>query len=282
MVPNKPHGVGIGLRREHYGTLPSTQRHVDWLEIIPENYVGVGGLARRRLDECRERWPVIAHGVSMSIGGPDPLPVEYIAGLKTLLDELDAPYYTDHLCYASIGGTQFYDLLPLPYTDDAVRHTAARVRELQDRLERPVALENISFYAFMPGSTLTHAEFVTEVLREADCGLLLDVNNVFVNANNHGLDPLEALEALPLERTLQMHIAGHVVEGPRLLDTHGAPLVPGVWALYRAALERLGPIPALLEWDTEIPELDRVLDEADTARGVFDEVIGQPAEAARQ
>jgi len=259
MTTTRPTGVGIGLRREHFAAIEQSERPVDWLEIIPENYVGHGGYARRHLARCRERWPVVAHGVSLSLGGPDPFDDDYVLGLRRLLDELRAPFYTDHLCYATIGGVNFYDLLPLPFTEEAVRHTAGRIRELADRLERPVAVENVSYYAVMPGAAMSEGQFVTAVVEEAQCGLLLDVNNVYVNARNHGEDPSRALESLPLHRTLQIHIAGHVEEGGRLIDTHGRPLVDPVWALYEQALARVGPVPTLLEWDTDITALDRVL-----------------------
>lgn len=273
-------GVGIGLRREHFAAIEQCDRELDWLEIIPENYVGRGGIIRRNLERCRERWPVVAHGVSLSLGGPDPLDATYVAGLKQLLDELEAPFYTDHLCYATIGGNNFYDLLPLPFTEEAVRHTAARIRELADRLERPVAVENISYYAKMPGGTMAEAEFVSAVVDEAQCGLLLDVNNVFVNACNHDEDARATLEALPLHRTMQIHIAGHIEQGGRRLDTHGRPLVPEVWDLYRQALHLVGPVPTLLEWDTDIPPLDRVLDEADQARAIWREHARTAARSA--
>lgn len=213
----------------------------------------------------------------MSGGGRTPFDDAYLSGLKQLLDELDAPYYTDHLCYASIDGVAYHDLLPLPYTEEAVRHCAGRIRELSDRLERPVGVENISFYAVMPGSDMTHGEFVTAVTQEADCGLLLDVNNVFVNASNHGGDPLQWLHALPLHRTMQMHIAGHVEEDGRIIDNHGRPVVPGVFSVLRDALAATQAVPVLLEWDTDIPDLDRVLDEADAVRDVYTQVLGPHA-----
>lgn len=265
-INHQPQGVGIGLRREHFAAIEHSERTVDWLEIIPENYVNRGGAARRHLARCSERWPVIAHGVSMSLGGPDPLPADYVTDLRRLLDELQAPFYTDHLCYATVGGVNFYDLLPMPFTEEAVRHTAARIRELADRLERPVAVENISYYAVMPGPAMSEGEFVSAVVEEADCGLLLDVNNVYVNARNHGEDPLASLLALPLHRARQIHIAGHVEEDGRLIDNHGRALVEPVWELYEHALSRVGPVPTLLEWDTDIPALDVVLDQADRAR----------------
>lgn len=272
MPLGSPQGVGIGLRREHFAAVPKTERQVDWLEIIPENYVESGGEIQRVLDECLERWPVLCHGVSISVGGPDPFQPEYIKGLARLLRRVKAPFYTDHLCYASAGGVNFHDLLPLPFTSEAVTHCATRIRELSDRLELKVAVENISYYADMPGCDMSEPEFVSAVVREADCGLLLDVNNIFVNARNHGLDPSQALRGLPLDHVVQMHLAGHVEEAGRLIDNHGSPLVDGVWALYREALQLVGPVPTLLEWDTNIPELERVLDEADRAREIFHEV----------
>ncbi|KIG13444.1 hypothetical protein DB30_08071 [Enhygromyxa salina] len=267
-------GAGIGLRRRHFSEILEHERPLDFLEIIPENYVGKGGRYLHMLDACAERWPILAHGVSMSIGGPDPLDHEYLAALRQLLDRIGAPFYTDHLCFATLGGRTTFDLLPLPFNEEAVRHTAARVRELADALDRPIALENISYYAQMPTSDLDEGAFVSAVIQEADCMLLLDVNNVFVNARNHELNPSELLWQLPVDRACQIHLAGHKLEGPRLLDNHGAPVCEEVWALYREVIERCGPIPTLIEWDTQIPELAAVLDQADLARVILDE--GQP------
>ena len=268
----RPFGVGIGLRRRHFADIAEVARALDFLEIIPENFVGKGGHGPRVLDACAERWPVLAHGVSMSIAGPDPFDDAYLRELGRLLDRIGAPFYTDHLCFASLFGRATFDLIPPPYTEDAVLYCAARLRELGERLERPIAVENISTYAVMPTSTLGEAQFVRAVVEEAGCGLLLDVNNVYVNARNHGRDPEAELAALPLDRAWQIHLAGHVVEGPRLLDTHGAPVCAEVWALYRSALRRCGPLPTLIEWDTQIPALDVVLDEADRAREIQAEI----------
>jgi len=264
-------GVGIGLRHEHFDEILETKRRVDWLEIVPENYVDIGGRASRILDACLERWRVIAHGVSVSLGGPDPLDEDYLRGLLRLCDKIEAPFYSDHLCYSAIDGIEFLDLLPLPFNDEAVEHSAQRIEAVADRLERQVLVENITYYATMPGSHLQPGAFVTAVAEAADCGLLLDVNNVYCNAKNHGRDPMTMLFELPWERAKQVHLAGHLEEGPRLLDNHGAPVVDEVWAMYRALLEKAGPIPTLIEWDTDIPALDRVLDEADRARAIMDE-----------
>ncbi len=275
-------GVGIGLRREHFGSILKTDRQVDWLEIIPENYLENGGPAARLLDRCSERWSIGVHGVAMSLGGPQPLDPTHLGLLSKLLRRLDAAEFTEHLCYTSAGGAQFYDLLPLPFTEAAVLHTARRVREVQDRLELPIFLENISYYAQMPGAEMTEGEFVTAVIAEAGCGLMLDVNNVFVNAYNHGTDALTDMLALPLETTGRIHLGGHKYVDDMAVDNHGAPVIDPVWALYQTALEKVGPnVPTLIEWDLEVPPLDTVLDEADRARTIWNTVHGTGTGPAR-
>ncbi len=260
-------GVGIGLRNPHVDALLAGSRPLDFVEIIPENYVGRGGRDRATLRAARERWPVLVHGVSTSIGGPDPFDADYLAGLKVLLRELEAPFYTDHLCFTTFGGRQSHQLLPLPTSDEAVAHAAARIRELRDRLDIPVAVENISQYASMPGSTMGLSAFVAAVCEEADCGLLLDVNNLFVNAANFHTDPAADLAALPLSRVVQIHVAGHERRGDRLIDNHGAPVTDAVRVLLRDAVAAAGrEVPVLLERDLNLPPLDEVLDEADSLR----------------
>lgn len=273
-------GVGIGLRRAHYDTILATNRRVDWLEIAPENYIGRGGRGDRVLAECAERWPMMAHGVSLSLGGPDPLDRELLAGIRSLSARLDLPYYTEHACLARAGGAQFHDLIPVPWNDEAVLHMAARIRQAAEILERPVVVENVSTYCVMPGSTMTECAFVRAVCEEADCGLLLDVNNVYVNARNHGRDALTMLKELPLERTRYIHLAGFLDEGWVVIDTHGAPVAEEVWTLYRQALGLVGPAPTLIEWDLQIPPLDVVLDQADRARAIQDDVRSAAARAA--
>jgi hypothetical protein len=280
-IPQGPAGVGIGLRRPHHKVLFETERQVDWLEFIPENFVGRGGRGPATLRRAAERWPLIGHGVTMSFGGPDPLDQHYIAQLKQLLDEIDAPYYSDHLCYSVVGGTVLHDLLPLPFTEEAVKHVAPRIREVSERLERPVLVENITCYALMPGSQLTEGEFISAVVDEADCGLLLDVSNTYLNAKNQGDDPMKRLFELPVERTGQIHLAGYTDEGDRLVDTHAAPVVDDVWEMYAAVIRKLGrPVSTLVEWDQHIPKLDELLDEADRARAFAASVLGQPTGAA--
>jgi uncharacterized protein (UPF0276 family) len=272
MRPVGPRGVGIGLRRPHVSDLLATPRRVDWLEIIPENYIGRGGGMSRHLDACLERWPVLVHGVTASVGGPDPFDDAWLEGLRLLLSRVRAPFYTDHLCFTSVGGLQSHQLLPLPFHREAVAHAVARIRELQARLRLPVAVENISFYAVMPGSDRSFADFEAQVLEEADCGLLLDVNNLYVNARNHGLDPLAVLDRYPLERVWQLHLAGHEEVHGRVIDHHGAPVAPEVLALYDEVVRRIGPVPTLLERDLNLPPLDEVLDEADAIRARAPEV----------
>jgi uncharacterized protein (UPF0276 family) len=264
-------GVGIGLRRPFHETILETKRTVDWLEIVAENFMALGGRPRRVLDQCAERWPIVAHGVALSVGGPDPMG-DYLDTLRPLLDRLNAPFFTEHLCYASLGGHQTFDLLPLPFHREAVRHVARRVREVERRLARPVALENITYYAVMPGSDMSEPALLRAVLEEADCGLLLDLNNLYVNAINNGHDPLALLHLLPLERVRQVHLAGFTREEGLLLDTHSRKVSEAVWSLYRATLMETGPVPTLIEWDQAIPSLDAVLDETDRARAIQREV----------
>lgn len=267
-------GVGIGLRREHFDAILATERRIDWLEIIPENFMANGGRGTRTLLDCQQRWAIGAHGVALSLGGPDPLNADYLDALGRLLDRLEVDEFTEHLCYAVAGGINFNDLLPLPFTSEAVEHVAGRVRRVREVLGRPVSLENVSYYAEMPGAEMSEAEFITAVLSEADCGLLLDVNNVFVNAFNRGTDALDDLLALPLHRTTRIHIAGHKYRDDFAVDNHGSPVCEAVFALYREALSRTGPVPTLLERDMNIPPLDDVLDEADCVRAIYDEVVG--------
>jgi uncharacterized protein (UPF0276 family) len=262
-------GVGIGLRRPLADAILATERHVDFLELIPEAFLELGGYARYVLDGCAERWPLLSHGVCLSLGGPDPLDARYLERLARLLDRLDAPFFTDHACFAKAHGLYFQDLLPMPFTDEAVSWMAERARRAVAAVGRPLALENITYYAEMPGAELSEGEFLRRLLEAADCGLLLDVNNVYVNALNHGRDPEQALRALPLERTVQIHLAGHHAEDGLLVDTHGAAVCREVWALYALALREIGPRPTLIEWDTHLPPLDVIIDQADRARALL-------------
>lgn len=269
-------GVGIGLRKELARQLFATERSVDWLEIIPENFLTQGGWRRAMLDQAIERWPVVSHGVCLSVGGPEPLDGDYLDKLRRLLDRLETPFFSDHACYERAHGRFFHDLLPLPFTEEAALWAGRRAREAADRVGRPLILENITYYAEMPTSALSEGEFLTRLLEESGCGLLLDVNNVYVNAINHGRAPRDVLNELPLDRVRQIHLAGHEPEDDLLIDNHGSAVRDEVWALYREALERTGPKPTLIEWDTNIPPLDRVLDQADHARDILHDVCDRP------
>ena len=264
-------GVGIGLRHDFVEDLLATSRTVDWLEIAPENYLDLGGWRASELSRCLERWPIITHGIALSVGGPDPLNADYLTQLRALTARTAAPFFTDHACFARAGGHYFHDLLPVPFTEEAARWLGRRAREAAERVERPILLENITYYAEMPGSRLNEGEFLRAVLEDGGAGLLLDLNNVYVNAVNHGRSPREVLWELPVERTAQIHLAGHIREGEILLDNHGAAVCDEVWQLYRDVIKRIGPVPTLIEWDTDIPPLDRVLDEADRARALLEE-----------
>lgn len=281
-------GAGIGLRRPHADALLVTSRALDWLEVTPENYMRFGGRARESLLACRARWAIVPHGVALNVGGLEPLDDEYLADLRRLCDDLTPPWFSDHLCYSRVDGVYLHDLLPLPMNDEAIAHVVPRVREARERVGRPFLLENATYYEVMPGSTLDEATFLSRVVEEADCGLLLDVNNVYVNSVNHGYDPVAFLDALPLDRVAQVHLAGHEVRPDVIIDTHGAPVPDPVWSLYQQLLERTGPVTTLIEWDHQLPDdVNVLLDEADRARELLARTVTRrvprpgPLEATR-
>jgi len=262
-------GVGIGLRREFHDAILKTSRRVDWLEIISENFMGLDGRPRYVLDACAERWPIVPHGVAASVGtGQNDV---YDDALAALIARLAPPFFSDHLCYSSLGGHESFDLLPLPFTEEAVAAAAGRAKYLTRRLGTPMLLENITYYAVMPGSCMTEGDFLEGVLDQSGCGLLLDLTNLYLNARNHGQDPSEALRRIPLERVRQIHLAGHSIDRGLLLDTHSSAIAEPVWALFRETVACIGQVPTLIEWDQRIPSLDAVLDEADKARAFLEE-----------
>lgn len=255
-------GAGLGLKRE---LMPALQAGVpdciDFFEIAPENWLGVGGKPAKQLGWFAERYPLVAHGLSLSLGGPDPLNEVFLQRVRHFLDQHRIALYTEHLSYCSDGG-YLYDLLPIPFTEEAVQHVAARIRRTQDILERRIAIENASFYVASPVSTMSEPEFVRAVLEEADCDLHLDVNNLYVNSVNFGFDPLACLHSLPRERIVYIHIAGHFREAPDLIiDTHGAAVIDPVWALLEQAYALSGVHPTLLERDFNIPPLAELVPE---------------------
>jgi len=258
-------GIGVGLRTVHYAHLLEHWPHVDWFEIISENYMQTAGRPLYFLDQIAERYPIVMHGVSLSIGGTDELDADYLTGLVALRKRSRALWVSDHLCWTGIAGHNTHDLLPMPYTEEALRHTAARVRKVQDVLGAPLILENPSSYVEFAGSTMKEWEFLRALSEEADCGILLDVNNIYVSGYNHGFDPEDYLEAIPFERVVQMHVAGHTNEGTHIVDTHIGPVIDRVWELARKAYGRSPEASILLEWDAEIPPFEDVYAEAQKA-----------------
>ena len=259
---NSDYGVGIGLRVPHYQHIFSKKPVVNWFEIISENFMVDGGRPLAILDQILERYRVVQHGVSMYFGSAEPLNREHLTRLKSLVKRTKTPWLTDHLCWGSVDGRYTHDLLPMPYTFEAAKKTAQKIREVRDFLEVPIAVENVSSYAEFHVSEMTEWEFLNEVVEDADCGILLDVNNIYVSSRNHGFDPFEYLHSVPAQRVAQIHIAGHTKYQKFVLDTHDHPVIDPVWALYAGAIEMAGPTATLLEWDDRIPSFDEVHREA--------------------
>jgi uncharacterized protein (UPF0276 family) len=255
-------GVGVGLRTAHYAHILEHQPDVAWFEVVSENYMQTAGRPRLVLDQIAARYPVAMHGVSLSIGSTDPLDFEYLRELRSLRDAIGARWVTDHLCWTGVAGKNTHDLMPMPYTEEAVQHVARRVREVQDFLAAPIALENPSTYAEFAGGSMTEWDFLAAVAAEADCGILLDVNNIYVNAYNHAFDVHEYLDAVPFDRVVQLHVAGHTRHAAHIVDTHIGPVEPSVWELLGEAWRRAGGVSVLLEWDAEIPPFEQVHAEA--------------------
>ena len=266
------YGIGIGLRIPHYAHILEKKPVVDWFEIISENYMIDGGRPLAILDQILEQYKVVQHGVSMYFGSAQPLNREHLSRLKALTRRTGTPWLTDHLCWGSVDGRYTHDLLPLPYTWEAVTVAAANIRRVQDFLELPVAIENVSSYAEFHESQMTEWEFLTEVVERADCGILLDVNNIYVSSINHEFDPAEYVDFIPAGRVAQIHIAGHSRYERFLLDTHDHPVIDPVWKLYERALQRTGPTATLLEWDDRIPPFVEVHNEAMKAKQYLDAV----------
>jgi hypothetical protein len=270
-------GHGIGLRTEHYADVLATNPSVDWFEVISDNFMEPGGNPRRVLRAVRERWPVVLHGVSLSLGAVDPLNERYLDALDALAREVEPAIISDHLCWGSHGGAYAHDLLPLPFTEEALAHTATRVLRVQDRLKRQILVENVSSYVAFTQSTMPEHEFLSALAARTDCGLLLDVNNVFVSAHNHAFDARAFLDAIPVGRVGQFHLAGHSQVGDLLLDTHDHPVRDEVWELYRHAVARFGAVPTLIEWDDKLPSLARVVEESRRAKTVASETLAKGA-----
>ncbi len=266
-------GFGLGLRPEHYRDFIERRPAVDWLEVISENYMVPGGKPLHFLDTIRRDIPMVMHGVSLSIGSTDPLNLDYLRDLKALADRIEPGWISDHLCWTGVDHHNLHDLLPLPYTEAALRHLTDRVSQVQDLLGRRLVLENVSSYVSFAADEMSEAEFIAELLKRSDCQLLLDVNNVYVSSVNHGFDAQAFIDAMPAERVVQIHLAGHQDHGDHLIDTHDAPVCEAVWSLYGYTVRRLGPVPAMIERDDHIPPLDELLAELGRAREIAAEAL---------
>jgi hypothetical protein len=274
-------GFGLGLRVEHYETILEERPAVDWFEVLTENYLVAGGKPLHYLTRLRERYPMVMHGVSLSIGSAAPLDRAYLGELKALAERIEPAWISDHLCWTGIGGKNLHDLLPLPYTEEALKHVVGRVRGVQEFLGRRILLENVSSYVGYRDSRLTEWEFLKAVAEEADCLILLDVNNIYVSSVNHEFDPYDYLHAIPRERVQQIHLAGHQNHGDYLIDTHDHPVPDAVWALYAAAVRRFGAVSTMIERDANMPPFAQVYAEMEAARRIATQTLAeQPLQRA--
>ncbi len=281
LLPDRPFlGFGLGLRPTHYEKILHDSPAVDWFEIISENYLVPGGKPLHYLDRVRDRYPMVMHGVSLSIGSQDPLNREYLKQLRSLADRIEPSWISDHLCWTGAHGINAHDLLPLPYTEEALKHVAARVGEVQDFLGRRILLENVSSYVTYPESEMSEWEFLREIAVRADCLILLDINNIYVSSVNHEFDPLTYLDAIPADRVWQFHLAGHRNLGDYLIDTHDEPVIDPVWQLYTRAVQRFGRVSTMIERDDNIPPLTELLAELDHARRLAADAPRQTAVTA--
>jgi uncharacterized protein (UPF0276 family) len=272
----RPEGIGIGFRMDMAEELFEREPgSVRWLELHPENYIRRGGRYRTRLAKARERWPLVTHGLTMSFGCTRPHEREYMDDLRDFLTEVETPWHSDHACFGGAHGSFVHDLLPVPFTDEAVDTVVARLREAQDHLDVEVAVENVSYYAAQAEDPLLEIDFLLEVLGRSDAKLMLDVNNVYVNSQNFGFDPKLWIDKVPVERVVQMHVAGHYIRQDGLrIDTHGEAICQGVYELLDYTLRRVGPVPVLLERDNNIPALDVVLAEVEELSAIYDAATG--------
>ena len=270
-------GYGLGLRKEHYETVLAERPNVDWFEIISENYMVEGGKPLDYLSRIREHYPMVMHGVSMSIGSTEPLDFGYLKRLKALIQRVEPAWFSDHLCWTGVHGINLHDLMPLPYTEEAVQHLVDRVKQVQDYMGRQMLLENVSSYVSYSDSQMSEWEFLRAVSEHADCLILLDINNIYVSAFNHNFDPYTYLTAMPKERVYQFHLAGHTQENNLIIDTHDHPIADPVFELYAAAVQHFGRVSTMIERDDHIPPLPELLIELEQVRRIAEEHYRNPA-----
>ena len=270
-------GFGLGLRVPHYAEILASQPPIDWLEVLSENYLVPGGRPLHNLDRFRERYPMVMHGVSLSIGSSDPLNRDYLRQLKALADRIEPAWISDHLCWTGIDGRNLHDLMPLPYTEEAIAHVATRVEQVQEFLGRRILLENVSSYVSYHQSQISEWDFLRAIAERADCLILLDINNIYVSSFNHEFDPLEYLAGIPADRVQQIHLAGHHHQGNIIIDTHDEPIIDPVWDLYGHAVRRFGRVSTMIERDDNIPPLAELLAELDHARGIAEPILSEAA-----
>tara|TARA_B110001454_G_scaffold71469_2_gene69465 strand:- start:15634 stop:16461 length:828 start_codon:yes stop_codon:yes gene_type:complete len=267
-------GAGLGLRASHYQEIFETKPDVPWFELLSDNYMAAGGLPIQRAEKVRQDYPITLHGVGMSLGSADPLNTDYLKRLKVLADRLEPHYVSDHIAWVSVDGKYTHDLLPLPYNQDMLQHLSDRIQQVQDYLGRTILIENPSSYLSFDSSDMSEADFIRQLSLSSGCELLLDVNNIYVSAMNHGFDPYQYLESIPQDKVKEIHLAGYEQMDGYLFDTHGHSVKPPVWDLYRAALKRFGSVPTLIEWDTDVPEFSTLLAEAKKADAFMLEQVG--------
>ena len=266
-------GFGVGLRTDHYRDFIDASPKVDWLEVISENYLVPGGKPLYFLDRIRRDYPMVMHGVSLSIGGSDPFDAEYLKQLKALIDRIQPAWVSDHLCWTGTESLNLHDLLPMPYTQAALRHLTQRLQQVQDALGCPILMENVSSYVTYQADEMSEWEFIAELAKRSGCDLLLDVNNVYVSSVNHGFDPHAFIDAMPARHVRQIHLAGHEDHGSYIIDTHDHPVCDAVWNLYAHTIRRLGMVPTMIERDDNIPPLAELIAELDAARRLAEQAL---------
>lgn len=270
-------GFGLGLRPDHYEIILEQRPKLDWLEILTENYLVPGGKPIYYLDRIREYYPIVMHGVSLSLGSCDPIDFTYLKEVKDLIQYIEPVWVSDHLCWTGVNRLNMHDLLPLPYTEEAINHVVSRINQVQDYLGRQILIENVSSYLTYQHSELLEWEFLAEIAKRADCFILLDVNNIYVSSFNHSFDPQDYLKAIPIERVQQIHLAGHTNQGDYIIDTHDAAVIQSVWDLYATTLKRFGAVSTMIERDDNMPPFAELLNEVEQARIIAREIMKEKA-----